>query len=210
MEEKFTALVAGSTDYRDYDKLIKLITPSGAKTAVMRGAKRAGARLRFAAMPFAFCEFTAAKKSDFYTITGASQIENLFDIAADTDKLIAGSLILEAAFTALRDSCQLQFVYMLKRLKEIIYGSLSPYLSAIRFIQYIIHDAGYGYEYKKEEGEISTPLKLLSALWFLDKDNPPDIKASKELVIKTLIKIIENFEKKFESIIASKKLIVLP
>lgn len=206
MEEKFTAVVYKSGDSGEYDKTLSLITPSGCRRGLMRGVKRPSARLRFAAQPFAFCEFIAVKKGETYIITGAEQIEDLFCISEDSEKFTAGSLILEAAFSALKESCAPQFVFMLKRLKEVIYGA-NPYLAAVRFLQYLIHDAGYGYDYPSPPDTLKTPMDLLSALWYLQEGDRAVLDADNTLIIKTLIKIIVNFEGKFETELAAKKLI---
>jgi len=81
MDEKFTAVVCRSSDFREYDKLLSLITPQGARKAIMRGVKKPAAKLRFAALPFAFCEFSAVKKGETYIITGAEQVEICFPYA---------------------------------------------------------------------------------------------------------------------------------
>ena len=58
MEIKTEAVVLGSTDYKDNDKLLTLFSPTMGKiTANIRGVKKPKAKLAFAAQPFAFCEY---------------------------------------------------------------------------------------------------------------------------------------------------------
>ena len=55
MNKSVTAIVLRSEDYRDYDKKLKLFTQEGqVMRVIIKGVKKSGAKLRFAAQPFAF------------------------------------------------------------------------------------------------------------------------------------------------------------
>ena len=57
MDFKSDALLIKSCDYGESDKIITLLTADRGKlTAGMKGVRKAGAKLRFAAQPFCFAE----------------------------------------------------------------------------------------------------------------------------------------------------------
>lgn len=206
MDIKFIAVVAKAQDKGDYDKLLRLLTPEGVITATVKGVKRPNAKLKAMAVPFAFCEFSAAKKGNSYVITGASPIEDLLKICDSPESLTAGGIILEAAISSFGTECADKFVYMLHRIKDIIYSKTNPYIQAIRFLQYIIHNSGYAYEYQKYD-EVKTPLHLLSFLHYSEDSTIENNAFDGELVLKTLIKIIASFENKMDTEILSKNLL---
>ena len=198
MESKFSAVVFRAQQHGEYDKLLKLITKDGVVSAIIKGVRRAKAKLKPCALPFAFFEYTAVKKGDLYVVTGASQIEDLHGLSACPQKLTAGSIILESAAACFGSGFDGHFIIMLKKLKDIIYG-LNPFTPAIRFLQHMIHSGGYGYEYEKYN-KIETPLQLLSYLHYSAEDGEFDEK----LILKTLAKLIISFENIFECTVLSK------
>lgn len=206
MEEKFSAVCVNSSDYKDYDKLLTLITPDGVKRAVMRGVKRSKAKLKAGAMPFSFCEYSVAEKSGNYTITGCTVIEDLFAVTSTPEKYVCGSVMLEAASKAFVSECREGFIALLRRLRELIYSETSPYLIAARFLQFTIHYSGYGYTYPPPPDKLTTPIELLSALHAAEGD-ATEIAAEPDLVMRTLRALIKNFESKFDCKIMSAALL---
>lgn len=77
MEElNVSGVVVGAEDYREADRIVRILTPDrGVIRAVMRGVKKEKAKLKFAAMPFAFCEYSLMKRGAYYTVKTASPIE---------------------------------------------------------------------------------------------------------------------------------------
>lgn len=164
--------------------------------------RRPKAKLKPFSVPLAFCEYTLAKKGEFFSVIGASEIESFHSLASDTQKLTAVSIMLETASNAfLQDSGQ-DFVVLLKAIKNIIHKD-NPYLYATKFIQHIIHTSGYDYEYQKYE-YINTPLELLSYLYYNDDFEKV---LDTALIQKTLVKIIVSFENKFDCQIKAKTFI---
>ena len=67
MEFKADALVLRAADWGEYDKIVTLFTADRGKlSAALKGVKRAGAKLKFAAQPFCFAEFVFAERSGRY------------------------------------------------------------------------------------------------------------------------------------------------
>lgn len=64
MNNNVTAIVLFAEDYLESDKMVTLFSSEGEVfKAVMKGVKKQGAKLKFAAQPFSFCSFDVAKKA---------------------------------------------------------------------------------------------------------------------------------------------------
>ena len=63
MDYKTDALVLRASDYGENDKIVTLFSLQYGKiSAALKGVKKAGAKLKFAAQPFCFAEYVLAKK----------------------------------------------------------------------------------------------------------------------------------------------------
>lgn len=204
MNKSVTAIVLRSEEYRDYDKRLKLFTEEGeVLRVVIRGVKKPSAKLRFAAQPFAFCNYELSGKSDTYVVTGAMAIEDLFRVS-DYDVYSSGCIMLEAAEKA----CEIQpnpelFVLLLKRLKSLLYGNLHPMLPAISYIQNAIHKSGYAYVYDAPKPNPTTVMELLACTENLNVE----FSADEQLILRTFNKIASRFEDKFSCNLLSKAFI---
>lgn len=98
MEEKINALMLRAIDYKDNDKILTLLSPElGKISAGIRGVKKAGAKLRFAAQPFCFAEYILVKKGDKYTVVQATENESFYDLRTDLNKFYAAACVCEVA-----------------------------------------------------------------------------------------------------------------
>lgn len=140
-----TGIVIKAMDYKEYDKLMKILTVDGGIiTAVIKGVKKPKAKLKFACQPFSFCEFTVTKRTDFYTVINASQIESLHALTNDIDKFMCASLMLEGTEYAVGDTRQPdKFIQLLTFYKALIYTNTPPYTTASVYFYNLYKDAGY-------------------------------------------------------------------
>ena len=141
-----TAIVIKSSDYKEFDKTVRLFTLDGGMlSAVLKGVKRPNAKLKFAAQPFAFCEYTLNEKGGFYTVTGAAPLESFYALASDPDGFVCASLMCEAVDYAVSTvPSPAVFVYLLKLFKAMLYGGKSPYAAAALCLTRLRENAGYG------------------------------------------------------------------
>ena len=87
---KVNAVVLRAVDYNDNDKILTLITPElGKISAGIKGVKKAGAKLKFAAQPFCFGEYILAKRGERYTVINCSECQNFYDLSLDIKKYFA-------------------------------------------------------------------------------------------------------------------------
>ncbi len=95
---KVNAVMLKACDYGENDKILTLLSDElGKISAGIKGVKKAGAKLKFAAQPFCFAEYILTKKGERYTVTQASEIESFYDLRTDINKFYAASAVCEAA-----------------------------------------------------------------------------------------------------------------
>ena len=149
--QNVTAIVTKAEDYRENDRIIRLFTMEGGMIrATVRGVKKHGATLKFCSQPFALCSFELAKRGEYYTVAGASQIESLFDITLDPERYAAGCLMLEASDVAVDEIPNPRlFVKLLRTLKSLVYGGdTNPFLLGAKYIIAALDEQGYGSAYE--------------------------------------------------------------
>lgn len=145
MEEIETSgIVVGTEDYKEADKLVRILTPDyGVVRAVMRGVKKEKAKLKFAAMPFAFCDYSLMRRGAFYTVKTAAPAESLFGVTSSPERYLAASVMLETAAEAAGENDPDVFVSLLTALKELIYSDAEPYALCLRFVRGLLEKGGH-------------------------------------------------------------------
>ncbi len=134
-----------AVDYGENDKILTLLTAEAGKlSAGIKGVKKAGAKLRFAAQPFCFAEYILARRGDRYTVTQASENESFYDLRTDINKFYAASAVCEGAnaLTFEGDDCSEVFTFAVRALSEICNGDESDAL--IKFFLSTLSAVGYG------------------------------------------------------------------
>ena len=94
MEFKADALLLRAVDYGENDRMVTLLTAERGKIAAsLKGVRKAGARLRFAAQPFCFAEYVFASRANRNTVTSASLYDGFYALCEDVKRIIrlAGS-----------------------------------------------------------------------------------------------------------------------
>lgn len=96
MDIVVNAIVIKTVDYKDNDKILTLYSlEKGKLTAGIKGVKKAGAKLKFAAEPFCFAEYVLAEKNSRYTVTNASYIDAFYNLRLDVLKYYASACIID-------------------------------------------------------------------------------------------------------------------
>ncbi len=97
MEFKTDALVLRAADYGENDKIVTLLTADRGKIAAgMKGVKKAGAKLKFAAQPFCFAEYVLASRGERNTVVSASLHDGFYPLRERLDAYYAAVCVLEA------------------------------------------------------------------------------------------------------------------
>ncbi len=146
MEElKVNALMIRATDYGENDRILTLLTAEAGKlTAGIKGVRKAGAKLKFAAQPFCFAEYVLVKRGERYTVIQASECESFFELRCDVNKLYAASSVCEAAcaLSFEGDDCSRIFYAAVRALSAMCGGDES--MELIKFLLVALKSAGYG------------------------------------------------------------------
>ncbi len=145
MDIKVNAVVLRAVDYNDNDKILTLLTPElGKISAGIKGVKKAGAKLKFAAQPFCFGEYILTKRGERYTVINCSECQNFYDLSLDIKKYFAACAATEvsAALTYEGDECAEIFYALLRTFSQMSVGDECSAL--IKFLVFAMRKSGYG------------------------------------------------------------------
>ena len=97
MEFKADALLLRAVDYGENDRIATLLTAERGKIgAALKGVRKAGAKLRFAAQPFCFAEYVFASRGGRNTVTAASLHDAFYALCEDVGRFYAAAVVAEA------------------------------------------------------------------------------------------------------------------
>ena len=145
MEEKLNGIVLGGVNFGDNDKILNVFTlEQGVVSAKIKGVKKAGAKLKFAAEPFCFAEFIFATKGKFRTVTSASLIDSFYSLREDLFKYYCGATVLEYLKKFCREGIVSREIFLLsvESLKKIAYGD-NPQSEICLFLINALKISGY-------------------------------------------------------------------
>jgi len=149
---KVRAIVCGSQNYKENDKLLTLCSVEEGKiTALLKGCRKPTSKLRFAHAPFCFGEYLLSERNGFYTVTGCTPIEQFTDLSSDIDKFYAGSVILEMLKTMTEEGDNLArpLVKALEHLKILCYEDSNPSIVLLSFMSEFLKLAGYSLNFSR-------------------------------------------------------------
>lgn len=96
MEYKADALLLRAVDYGENDKIVTLLTAErGKMTAGLKGVRKAGAKLGFAAQPFCFAEYVFAARGGRNTVISASLHDGFYSLREDINVFYAAASVCE-------------------------------------------------------------------------------------------------------------------
>lgn len=151
MEEKVQGLVVGSVNYGDNDKILRIFTlEKGTVSARIKGVKKSGAKLKFAAEPFCLAEFTFTRIGDKRTVTGASLIDSFYPLREDLVKLFCGGTVSEFVKRFAKEEIISGglFIDAVNALKLIAYGGEPPRSVLVGFLLESLKTVGYALDLK--------------------------------------------------------------
>lgn len=141
---KVNALMLRAVDYLENDKILTLLTAeNGIVTAGIKGVKKAGAKLKFAAQPFCFAEYVLAEKDGRYTVVQADECESFYELRLGVEKYYAASAVCEAALASAAEgeSARRLFTCAVRALTQMCDGDEG--LALIEFILSALGINGY-------------------------------------------------------------------
>ena len=145
-EYKVKGIVLSASDYKDKDILITLFTVElGKIRAVLRGAKQAKAKLKFAGQPFCFADWILIKKGEYFYVTQVDLIDTFYDLTSDYDKFLVATSMNEVCIELLKPNIinEKLFVELLTAIKLLIYDELEYELIFTKFLLNVLNNSGY-------------------------------------------------------------------
>ncbi len=139
-------IVLRAIDYGEKDKIVTILTEDRGKlTVILKGVKKASARMKFASQPFCYAEFTLTGKSELRTVIGAVEVESFFGIVHSYQRIIAGSAILEMTeqISNFGESNLILFNALKKALRVLTLDDFAPDLVLMRFALGVFKISGY-------------------------------------------------------------------
>ena len=147
MEEKLNGIVLGGVSYGENDKILKIFTlEKGTVSAKIKGVKKGGAKLKFAAETFCFAEFIFSLKGENRTVTGASLIDSFYPVREDLVKFYCAGTVIEFVkkFEIENIVSAQMFTLVVNTLKTIAYKNESPRRALASFLIDALKTTGYG------------------------------------------------------------------
>ena len=142
---KVNALMLRAVDYHENDKILTLLTAERGKlTAGIKGVKKAGAKLKFAAQPFCFAEYILAERGGRYTVIQASECESFYELRTDICKFYAACAVCEAAIALTYEGDESEEIFSdcVRTLSSMCGGDEG--LTLIAFLLSVLRKSGYG------------------------------------------------------------------
>ena len=97
MEFTQDALVLRTANYGENDRMVTLLASGRGKFgAAMKGVRKAGAKLNFAAQPFCFAQYTLAERAGRKTVISASLHDGFYSLREDMTRYYTAICVLEA------------------------------------------------------------------------------------------------------------------
>lgn len=146
MEIKTDAIVLRAAEYKDADKILTLLTPSAGKiSAGIKGVKKSGAKLAFAAQPFAFCEYVLAEKGGRHTVVSAYLHDGFYPLRTDVVRFYAACTVAEICDALCVEGAENEsmFVAAANALRSLSYGKESCGEVLASFLLTALFEAGY-------------------------------------------------------------------
>ncbi len=201
MNGKITAIVLKAVDSGEYDKRLLLFSlEEGRIFAIIKGVRKATAKLKFAAQPFALCEYEIAEKSGGRVVTGATPIEDLYELCAYPEKYAAAALASEITEKAeLSVSSEELFVLLLKTLKTLLVTEIDARLVLCKYAQKILSLSGFVKPIKSLSSSVETPSALLDYIAYKRLDELEEIKVDGGVLKKALRLICARFCSVYET-----------
>ncbi len=144
---KVKAVVIGSKDHLEKDKLITLFSlENGKLLAKMKGVRGERAKLRAAKEPFTFGEYIIENGKGFNVVTSAEVIDSFYSLTKNIDKFYEGCAILDiVAKVSTPESDPALFMKLLQALKTLCYDKVKKYYVVDKFLIEIFSALGYDF-----------------------------------------------------------------
>ncbi len=148
MNKVVKGIVLNTTDYKENDKILTILTFGSGKIQVLaRGVRKSNSKFKAFCQPFCFAEFELVKGNINYILTGVNCIDTFFDLTIDYDKFfyaIGVVELLDKICVENQDYDNL-IIKAISCIKDICYSNSSPKLLICKFIVYLLSIEGFNF-----------------------------------------------------------------
>lgn len=207
MEKTLTAIVLRTTDRGESDKIVRLFSAEeGMLDAVMRGVRKAKAKLKFAAQPLAVCSYELAERCGRYTVTGAALVEDTYSLCLEPSLLAAASVVAEIAERAAQSlDGETLFLMLLKSIKTLMLYPDSRHIVLIKLAQKILSLSGFAAPPERTEHAPDTPARLLSYVAYKTLAEAASEEYDESIAKRAALNVLSRIESVYETTLGSKK-----
>ena len=146
MDIKTKVITISAREKGESDKLVTFFSlDNGLIDAIVKGARKQGAKLSACTFSFVLSEVVLAEKNGFYTLTQCDVIEPFFELSQDFELFEYASACLEFLRNMSRGNIDTHpvFVLLLQTLKNLCYGHGTPKLNFLKFAFELLGMSGY-------------------------------------------------------------------
>lgn len=147
MISKVNGVVLRAVDYNDNDKMLTLFTlEKGVVGVKIKGVKKAGAKLKFAAEPFCFAEYVLSESGERATVTEVTQIDSFYNLRLDLFKYYSAMAIVEFINKTLlkNEVFEQMFYFTVNTFKTLAYAEADAITVLLNFFLKALSYLGYG------------------------------------------------------------------
>lgn len=146
MDTTVKGLILKSTDHREADKLLTVLTLEKGKILVTaKGAKKNTSKLKAFCQSFCFCDMELTNGKAGYILSGVNSIDNFYELTKDLDKFSLGFAVLEILDKICVENVTYPSLFLeaLKCIKTINYSTIEPRLILCKFIVSVLKFEGF-------------------------------------------------------------------
>ena len=166
MDITVKGVVLKTTEYKDNDKLLTILTLEKGKILVKaRGVKKSTSKLKAFCQSFCFADFELTSSGAGYVLTGVNEIENFYNLTTNINKFSYAFCVLELVDKICTENQEYIsiFIDMLKTLQQMTKDDVDCRLVLCKFILSLLNHEGFNINLNKCSN-CKTP--LVSDLYF--------------------------------------------
>lgn len=141
-----TALVLRHSDYKDYDRMLTLLSPEqGRIDVIARGCRRQGSRLLGATELFCCCQYVLRQKGERLSVVQATILESFYDLRLQMERYQMGCSVLESVLHVAQPGEEAEGLYQLTYyiLSYLAYSQLHENDLMVCFLLKLLQNQGY-------------------------------------------------------------------
>ena len=140
-------IILKTVDYKDKDKLLTLFTVHGVITITAKGVRTITSKLKSSCTVMTLANFSYVDNDGRKILSGIEMIDNFYEAWRDYDKnsSIMFCLELSEKCFVIEENTAKELAYLLKAIKEIVYGESEPVCSVLKYAINCANSIGVDY-----------------------------------------------------------------